>query len=79
MISIVPFCIFFANTHVRYFLSTDYVIRGWEVALPTMKKGEVATLTIREDYAYGSSGLGSSIPPDATLVIRVELFDFRGK
>ena len=66
------------TAHKRIVTCSDYVIQGWEVAIPTMRRGEVAVLTIRQDYAYGEGGLGSSIPPGATLVIRVEMFDFRG-
>ena len=49
------------------------------MAVPTMRRGEIAVLTIRSDYGYGSAGQqGSIIGPYATLIIRIEMFDFRG-
>ena len=44
-----------------------------------MKKGEHALLVCKPDYAYGTSGSGSSIPPNATLTFDVELLDFEEK
>ena len=52
---------------------------GWEYGLPTMKMGEVATLYIRPEYAYGNNGFFDVIPPGATLVIEVQLYGWRGK
>jgi len=44
-----------------------------------MKRGELAVLLCKPEYAYGKSGSGSKIPPNATLVFEVELFDWKGK
>jgi len=44
-----------------------------------MKRGELAVLLCKSEYAYGKSGSGSKIPPDATLVFEVELFDWKGE
>ena len=43
-----------------------------------MKKGEIAILRCRSDYAYGSQGQGE-IPPNATLNFNVELLNFKEK
>lgn len=55
------------------------VIKGWDLGVPTMKRGELATFTIRSEYAYGKNGSPPTIPPDATLIFEIELFDFHGE
>jgi FKBP-type peptidyl-prolyl cis-trans isomerase len=52
------------------------VIKGWDEALLTMKKGEKRTLLIPWWLAYGDTGKGS-IPPKAMLRFEVELIDIR--
>lgn len=42
-----------------------------------MKKGEVAKLTLKPEYAYGAAGSPPTIPPNATLVFEVELISWR--
>ena len=42
-----------------------------------MSLGERAKLTISPDYGYGSSGAGSVIPPNATLIFDVQLLSFK--
>ena len=52
------------------------MIDGWVHAVPTMQRGEVAKVTMQSEYAYGASG-NDVIPPNATLTITIELFDWR--
>ena len=54
-------------------LGEGAVIKGWDVGVATMKKGEVATLVCRQDYAYGEHGHPPTIPGGATLKFEVEL------
>lgn len=44
------------------------VIKGWDLGVATMKKGEIARLTCKSDYAYGECGHPPKIPSDATLI-----------
>mmetsp|Transcript_2113 Transcript_2113/g.3173 ORF Transcript_2113/g.3173 Transcript_2113/m.3173 type:complete len:231 (+) Transcript_2113:108-800(+) len=58
-------------------LGKGHVIRGWDVGVASMKRGEKAVLTCRSDYAYGASGSPPKIPADATLKFEVELLNWR--
>jgi peptidylprolyl isomerase len=53
------------------------VIPGWEEGIGAMKVGERRTLVIPPSLGYGSRGMGGVIPPDATLVFKVELVGVR--
>ena len=57
-------------------IGCSQVIRGWDLGIATMHKGERALLTCRADYAYGRGGVGK-IPPNATLTFDVELFSWQ--
>ncbi|XP_077025795.1 peptidyl-prolyl cis-trans isomerase FKBP4 [Tamandua tetradactyla] len=60
-------------------LGKGEVIKAWDIAVATMKVGEVCHITCKPEYAYGSSGSPPKIPPNATLVFEVELFEFKGE
>jgi FKBP-type peptidyl-prolyl cis-trans isomerase FklB len=49
------------------------VIAGWAEALQLMQVGEKYQLYIPQGLGYGKRGMGSDIPPYATLVFDVEL------
>lgn len=52
------------------------VIKGWDEAFQTMKKGEKRTLIVPHWLGYGDK-VRPPIPPRATLVFDVELISFR--
>ena len=51
------------------------LIPGWIAVVPLMKRGDVWTVTLPPQFAYGAAGKGP-IPPNATLTFRIELIDF---
>jgi len=53
--------------------SLSGVISGWSKGVPGMKVGETRRIFIPSDLAYGESGSGASIPPNADLVFDVTL------
>eukprot|EP01054_Gregarina_sp_Poly1_P000458 Gregarina_sp_Poly_1__457@NODE_110_length_13975_cov_113_221887_g97_i0_p6_GENE_NODE_110_length_13975_cov_113_221887_g97_i0NODE_110_length_13975_cov_113_221887_g97_i0_p6_ORF_typecomplete_len290_score55_93FKBP_C/PF00254_28/2_7e32FKBP_C/PF00254_28/6_2e03TPR_19/PF14559_6/0_21TPR_19/PF14559_6/4_4e05TPR_16/PF13432_6/0_071TPR_16/PF13432_6/0_00061TPR_9/PF13371_6/1_7e06TPR_2/PF07719_17/0_12TPR_2/PF07719_17/8_3e02TPR_2/PF07719_17/0_014TPR_11/PF13414_6/0_011TPR_11/PF13414_6/1_1e02TPR_11/PF13414_6/54TPR_11/PF len=55
------------------------VIKGWDVGVASMCKGEVADLLIQPDFAYGENGSPPTIPPNAVLKFKVELLKFAPK
>ncbi|XP_032329039.1 peptidyl-prolyl cis-trans isomerase FKBP4 [Camelus ferus] len=60
-------------------LGKGEVIKAWDIAVATMKVGEVCHITCKPEYAYGTAGSPPKIPPNATLVFEVELFEFKGE
>uniref|UniRef100_A0A452E285 peptidylprolyl isomerase n=1 Tax=Capra hircus TaxID=9925 RepID=A0A452E285_CAPHI len=60
-------------------LGKGEVIKAWDIAVATMKVGEVCHITCKPEYAYGLAGSPPKIPPNATLVFEVELFEFKGE
>lgn len=63
------------GTPIDFPVGQGQVIKGWDEALLSMKKGEKRVLIIPSDLGYGPSGRGP-IPPNATMVFDVELVDF---
>ncbi|KAK4526301.1 hypothetical protein GAYE_SCF22MG4215 [Galdieria yellowstonensis] len=61
---------------LKFTLGSGQVIKGWDVAVATMKKGEKAKVTIKPEYGYGESGMPPKIPGNATLVFEMELVDW---
>jgi len=55
------------------------VIKGWDIGMPTMRRGEKAILRARHDYAYGEDGSPPTIPGGASLDFEVELFNWDEK
>lgn len=58
-------------------VGTGAVIKGWDEAFLSMKRGEKRTLIIPPWLGYGDKGSPPRIPARATLVFEVELLDWR--
>lgn len=53
------------------------LVKGWQIAIPNMGVGEIIEIAIPADLAYGPLGRGP-IPPNATLLFKVELLGIGG-
>ncbi len=49
------------------------VIPGWDEGIQLLNEGSKATLIVPSELGYGPSGAGGVIPPNATLIFKVEL------
>lgn len=62
---------------IDFNVGTGQVIRGWDEGIQLLKVGDKARFVIPSDLAYGSSGAGGVIPPDAILIFDVELVNVK--
>ncbi len=53
--------------------AVEKVIQGWSEAIQLMQVGEKFEFYIPQSLGYGKRGMGSDIPPYATLIFEVEL------
>lgn len=62
---------------IKFVLGKGQVIKGWDIGIEGMKKGETRQLLIPYPLAYGEGGYPGAIPPKSTLIFDVELVDFQ--
>lgn len=63
----------------EFCLGKGNVIKGWDLGVATMKKGEVAKFTLAPEFAYGDAGSPPKIPEKATLIFEIELIAWVSK
>ena len=61
------------NQPIEFTLGIGQAIKGWDEGISLLGIGDKASFIIPSDLAYGASGAGGVIPPNATLVFEVEL------
>ena len=65
------------NIAFDFILGENKVIKMWELAFASMKKGEKAIIIGSSDYGYGINGSPPVIPSDSSLHFELELIDFK--
>ncbi|XP_057701845.1 peptidyl-prolyl cis-trans isomerase FKBP5 [Corythoichthys intestinalis] len=55
------------------------VLKAWDIGVLSMRRGEVCTLLCKPEYAYGSAGNPSKIPPNSSVLFEIELLKFKGE
>jgi FKBP-type peptidyl-prolyl cis-trans isomerase len=59
----------FAKGNKEQFIVKDgSMIKGWDIAIESMRIGEVSKVTILNPYAYGSKGVTAVIPPGSWTI-----------
>ncbi len=61
----------------RFSVGSGQNIPGWDEGVVGMRVGGIRRVVIPPELAYGDDGLPPRVPPDATLVYRIELLEAR--
>ncbi|KAL1124319.1 hypothetical protein AAG570_002087 [Ranatra chinensis] len=61
---------------LRFQLGIGGLYPGFELSVLTMKKGEKSQFLIDHAYAFGKMGSPPRVPPNATLLVEIELLNF---
>ncbi|MCX7954737.1 MAG: FKBP-type peptidyl-prolyl cis-trans isomerase [Bacteroidales bacterium] len=64
---------------IRFELGKGQVIKGWEIGVSKLHKGEKARLIIPYQLAYGENGRPPLIPPKSDLIFDIELLNIYKK
>jgi FKBP-type peptidyl-prolyl cis-trans isomerase FkpA len=58
-------------TPIQFVVGSGRLIRGFEQGVLGMRIGGIRRVTIPPDLAYGATGSGSAIPPNATIIFEI--------
>lgn len=58
------------------FCQLDVTLWGLDISLRTMRRGEFSRFLLQPRYAYGELGCPPIIPPGATVLYEVQVFDY---
>ena len=64
---------FDTSVSFTFLVGVGSVIRGWDQGVVGMRVGGLRRLVVPPELAYGSTGSGLRIPPNATLVFDITL------
>ena len=62
---------------IDFSLGIGQVIPGWDEGISLLQVGDKARFVVPSHLAYGSTGAGGVIPPNATLIFDVELMNVK--
>ncbi|XP_036370759.1 inactive peptidyl-prolyl cis-trans isomerase FKBP6 isoform X1 [Octopus sinensis] len=57
----------------KYRVGSGKAIPGWEIALLTMKKGEISWFLIQPEYGFQETGCPPRVPRNATALFEIEI------
>ena len=62
---------------IEFTVGAGQVLKGWDIGICQLSKGQKAMITCPPDYAYGQREIGGGkIPANSTLTFEVEVVDF---
>ena len=64
------------NTVKKFRVGQGEVIEGFDLAVSTMKKGELSRFLISPEYGFRDYGAPPRIPAEATVMFEIELLSF---
>ena len=69
----------FAKGEKEQFIVKDgSLIRGWDIAVESMRIGEKSVIQCTAPYAYGTKGVSPVIPPDSDLELEIKVLAWLG-
>ena len=61
------------ENETSFIIGENKVIKGWEIAVKTMKLGEKSEFIMKPEYTYGDKQINEDIPPNSILIYEIEL------